>query len=114
MKAKTAVFELDVPTVVFKWRDITYSILVDTLSVDRDAQTSRRGKCKQQRVYALRNYADLQKFFISQTGRLQLTSTTKPFVISHYRRQRISQANETNVCVKNGLNYSVYDSKKMR
>jgi len=84
------------------------------LSVDRGAQTPRRGRGKQQGVYALRNYAGLQKFFISQTGRLQLTSTTKPFVISHYRRQNISQANETNVCVKNGLNYSVYDSKKTR
>ncbi len=114
LEAKAAVFELDVPAVVSEWRDITYSILVDTLSVDRGAQTPRRGRGKQQGVYALRNYAGLQKFFISQTGRLQLTSTTKPFVISHYRRQNISQANETNVCVKNGLNYSVYDSKKTR
>jgi len=114
LEAKAAVFELDVPTVVSKWRDTTYSILVDMLSVDPGAQTPRRGRSKQQGVYALRSYVGLHKFVKSQAGRLQLTSTTKPFVISHYRHQKISQANETNVCVNNGLSYSLYDSKKSR
>lgn len=114
LEAKVAVFELDVPTIVSKWRDTTYSILVDMLSVDPGAQAPRRGKGKQQGLYALHSYVGLQKFNKSQTGRLQLTSITKPFVISHYRHQKISQANETNVCVNNGLNYSLYDSKKSR
>ena len=114
LEAKVAVFELDVPTIVTKWRDTTYSILVDMLSVDPGAQASRRGNGKQQGVYALRSYVGLQKFIKSQAGRLQLTSITKPFVISHYRHQKISQANETNVCVNNGLNYSLHDSKKSR
>jgi len=114
LEAKAAVFELDVPTVVSKWRDTTYSILVDMLSVDPGAQAPRRGKGKQQGVYALHSYVGLHKFVKSQAGRLQLTSTTKPFVISHYRHQNISQANETNVCVNNGLTYSLYDSKKLR
>ena len=114
MEAKAAVFELDVPTVVSKWRDITYSILIDMLSVEPSAQNPRRGKGKQQGVYSLRNYAGLQKFVGSHAGRLQLASTIKPFVISHYRHQKISQANESNVCVNNGLHYAVYDSKKMR
>ncbi len=77
IEAKAAVFERDVPVVISEWRDITYSIIVDTLSVDRGAQTLRQGKGKQQGVYALRSYAGLQKFIISQAGRLQLTSTTK-------------------------------------
>lgn len=110
LEAKAAVFELDMPTVVSKWRDITYRMLVDLLS----APSPRRGKDKQQGLYSLREYAGLQKFVRSQTGRLQLASTTKPFVVSHYRHQKISQANESNVCVNNGLCYAVYDSKKMR
>ena len=110
LEAKAAVFELDVPTVVSKWRDITYRMLVDMLS----APSPRRGKDKQQGVYSLREYAGLRGFVRSQTGRLQLASTTKPFVVSHYRHQKISQANESNVCVNNGLCYAVYDSKKMR
>ena len=114
LEAKAAVFELDVPTVVSKWRDTTYSILVDMFSVEPGAQSPHRGKGKQQGVYSLRNYAGLQKFVGSHAGRLQLASTTKPFIVSHYRHQKISQANESNVCVNNGLHYAVYDSKKMR
>jgi len=114
LKAKAAVFELDVPTVVSKWRDTTYHMLIDILSVEHDAQRPRRGKGKQKRVYSLHDYDGLQKFVRSQAGRLQLASTTKPFVVSHYRHQKISQANEGNVCVNHGLHYAVYDSKKLR
>ncbi|KAI4225246.1 MAG: hypothetical protein L6R40_008378, partial [Gallowayella cf. fulva] len=114
LQAKAAVFELDVPTIVSKWRDTTYSIIVDMLSVEPGTQTPRQGKGKQQKVYPLHSYAGLQKFVKSQAGRLQITSTTKPFVNSHYSHQKISQANETNICVNNGLNYSLYDSKKTR
>lgn len=110
LEVKSAVFELDVPTIVSKWRDITYRILVDLLS----SQSTRQGKDNQQGAYSLRNYAGLQKFVISQEGRLQLASITKPFVVSHYRYQKISQANESNVCVNNGLHYTIYDSKESR
>ncbi len=112
LEAKAVVFELDVPTIVSNWRDATYSILVDILSVQRGAESPHRGKGKQQRAYSLRNYTGLQGFARSRAGRLQLASTTKPFVISHYRAQKISQANKANVCVNNGLHYAVYDSKK--
>ena len=114
LEAKATVFELDVPTVVSKWRDTTYSILVDMLSVEPGVQSPHRGIDKQQPVYSLHNYTGLQKFVRSQAGRLQLASKTKPFVISHYRLKQISQAKETNVCVNNGLRFSVYDWKKMR
>ena len=114
LQAKAAVFELDVPTIVSKWRDTTYSIIVDILSVELSAQTPRQGKGKQQNVYPLCSYAGLQKFMMSQAGRLQLASTTKPFVFSHYSHQKVSQANEANVCVNNGLNYTLHDSKKTR
>lgn len=114
LETKAAVFELDVPTVISKWRDTTYSILVDIMSVEPGAQTPLRGKGKQQGPYTLHSYAGLKNFVESQAGRLQLASITKPFVISHYQSQKVSQANETNVCVNNGLNYALQDSKKMR
>ena len=107
LEAQAAVFELHVPTVISKWRDTTYSILVDLLSVDPDSQGE-----KQRVKYFLNSYVGLQRYSKSEVGRLQLASMTKPFVNSHYRYRAISQANETNVCVNNGLNYSLYDSKK--
>jgi hypothetical protein len=33
LEAKSAVFELDVPTVIAKWRDITYTLFVDVFSL---------------------------------------------------------------------------------
>jgi hypothetical protein len=114
LEAKAVVFELDVPTVVSKWRDTTYSILVDMLSVELGAQTPYLGKGKQQSLYALHNYIGLQKFVKSKAGRLQLMSKTKSFVVSHYRNKKISQANKSNVCVNNGLSYALHDSKEMR
>ena len=32
LEARSAVFELDVPTVIAKWRDVTYTLLVDVFS----------------------------------------------------------------------------------
>ena len=110
LEVKAAVFELDVPTVVSKWRDVTYRIVVDLLS----SQSPLQDKGNQQGAYSLRNYAGLQKFVISHEGRLQFASKTKPFVVSHYRNRKISQANESNVCVNNGLHYNIYDSKELR
>ena len=110
LQVKAAVFELDVPIVVSRWRDITYRVLVDLLS----PQCAGQSKGNQQRVYSLWSYAGLQKFIISRKGRLQLASKTKPFVVSHYRHQKISQADESSVCVNNGLQYNTYDSKELR
>ena len=99
LEAKAAVFELDVPTVVSKWRDITYSILIDMLSVEPGAQNPRRGKGKQQGVYSLRNYAGLQKFVGSHAGRLQLAlSTSENF--SSQREQRMRQQRLALCCVR--------------
>ena len=114
LEAKAAVFELDVPLIISKWRDTTYGILVDILSVERDAQTRHGGSGKRQAVYSLHSYAGTQNYFKSQAGQIQLTSTTKPFVVSHYQYKEVSQANKTNTCVNNGLTYSLYDSKRMR
>ncbi|MCJ1306211.1 hypothetical protein MMC08_009029, partial [Hypocenomyce scalaris] len=106
LRAKAAVFELDVPNDVSKWRDTTHSILVDMLSVEPGACQDKQG------IYTLHSNPGLRGFVKSQAGRLELTSKTKPFVVSHYRSQRVSQANETSICVNNGLSYALYDSKK--
>ena len=114
LSAMAAVFELDVPAIVSEWRDTTYSILVDMFSVDPSARGSLGGKSKKQGPYALRNYDGLKEFVRSPSRRLQLMSTTKSFVISHYRDKKISQATTSNICVNNGLNYSLYDAEKSR
>lgn len=105
-------FEFDVSTVVFKWWDIIFNILVNMLSVKSDTQTSLRDRDRQQEMYILHNYFDLQKFIKAKTDRLQLALTTKFFVILHYWYQKISQINERNICINNNLNYALFNSKK--
>jgi hypothetical protein len=112
LEAKAAVFELDVPIVVSKWRDSTHSILVDVLSGKFDART--RGNGNPQKVYTLHGYSGLQKFVKSQAARLQLASEDKPFVDSHYRCLEVYNADEAKICVNNGLHYSWYDSERTR
>ncbi|KAH0566189.1 hypothetical protein GP486_000421 [Trichoglossum hirsutum] len=105
-EAKSAVFELDVPIAISKWRDTTYSVLVDVFSVRHPSWHGSRGK-----IYSLHSYTNLNRFAKSQAGRLQLASVLKPFSVSHYGSElKVSNASKETVCLKNGLRYAVYDS----
>lgn len=106
LEARSAVFELDVPTAIAKWRDITYTLLVDVLSPPILCNSHRGNK-----VYCLHEFSGYVR---SQTGRLQLASTAKPFTVAHYCTKKIPQATEENICVHHGLRYSLYDSTLMR
>jgi hypothetical protein len=108
LQAKTAVFELDVPTTVTQWRDATYDMLVDVLSVARPLSSLYHSN----RLYSLRDCEGLKRFITSRPGRVQLSSTSKPFVVAHYRYKKILHATEDTVCVNNGLRYAMYDSEK--
>ena len=114
LQAEAAVFEIDVPIVVSKWRDATYSIIVDILTPQSSAISLYRFKGKQTKLYPLHSYTGLHRFVNSKTGRLQLVSRAKPFVNSHYQHQEVSQADETSICVKNGLRYALYDWNEKR
>jgi hypothetical protein len=106
LEARSSVFELDVPTTIAKWRDITYTLLVDVLSppIIWNSQGSNK-------IYYLHEFS---RYVRSPTGRLQLASTAKPFTVAHYRTKKISLATEENICVPHGLRYSMYDSTSMR
>jgi hypothetical protein len=101
------VFELDVPVAISNWRDTTHALLIDIFS-PRDISTS------EDQVYSLKDFDGLRGYVKCSMGRLQLASTAKPFVVSHYRFKKIPQATDGNICVNNGLYYSMYDSKSRR
>jgi hypothetical protein len=107
VQAKCAVFELDVPVAISKWRDTTHALLVDIFS-PRDVSEL------EDKVYALKDFDGLRGYVHRPMGRLQLASTAKPFVVAHYRSKKIPQATDENICVNNGLHYSMYDSKSRR
>jgi hypothetical protein len=107
LAVKSAVFELEVPTPIVKWRDTTYGLLVDIFS---PAQ-SRSQRSSKEKVYCMNDFNGLGKYFKSQPARIQLASTAKSFVVAHYGRKSVSQATEEDICVNNGLVYSMFDSK---
>lgn len=104
---KVVIFELDVPLPVSKWRDTTYSLLVDVFTASR-SESAFGGKNKKQ--YYLLEYNGLTPYSISRKSqRLQLASATKPFTVSHYRSKKVSAATEETICVDNGLKFEFYD-----
>lgn len=66
------------------------------------------------KTYALNNYSGLKVYNQSQLSRLQPKSTDKPFIIAHYNNIKIAGATQENVCVNNGLHYSMFDSTNDR
>ncbi|TGO33323.1 hypothetical protein BHYA_0252g00040 [Botrytis hyacinthi] len=100
-KAKSIIFELDVPKVFSAWRDSTYSLLVDTLS--------SKPRVSQNIDYNFRNTA-LERYAQKSLGRIRLGSRDKPFVISHYKSKFVSQATVENILKPTGLNYMVVDN----
>lgn len=109
LQAKAAVFELDVPIGFGKWRDTTYSLLVGILSVPSSTGRSENARGTMIPQYS---YLGLSEFVRCRTGRVQLASHTKPFIVSHYKNVLASQADESSVCVNNGLSYRLHDSNE--
>ncbi|PVH70609.1 hypothetical protein DL98DRAFT_472494 [Cadophora sp. DSE1049] len=105
LEAKSAVFELDVPKAIAEWRDTTFALLEDVFSPPKDRQP------RNPKIYWLREYRGLIKHACGETKRLQLASEAKSHLVAHYRTKKVPQAEESNICVKNGLHYSIYDTK---
>ncbi|RFU36269.1 hypothetical protein B7463_g125, partial [Scytalidium lignicola] len=108
-ETKSAVFELDVPTPISKWRDITYSLLVDTFS------PSNFSFCfsvvQQNKIYRMQQVDGLSHYVCSRSARIGIASAAKPFTRAHYGTKSIPQATQENICVNNGLCYAMFDAK---
>lgn len=107
LATKVAVFELDVPIAISKWRNTTYSLLVDFFSPTIDAQNEKK------KMWIMQDFIGLIPFVRTESGsRLQLASTEKPFANSHF--SNLSVATEAGVCVPHGSNYKLHDRVKDR
>jgi hypothetical protein len=94
LEAKSAVFELNVPVAIAKWRDITCTLLVDVFSPPRPGGSG----CS--KIYSLYDFDGLRSYKQCQEGRLQLASETKPFVVAHYGTKKIPQATKSLQCME--------------
>ncbi|CZR56441.1 uncharacterized protein PAC_06329 [Phialocephala subalpina] len=103
-EAKSVVFELDIPRLIRRWRSTTYQILVDVLSPSPPPQAKRKN-------VTLTEYQGLASHLKSSADRLELASSTKPFVQTQYASQSVSEATEDTVCRSNNLSFAMQDSK---
>jgi len=101
--AKTVIFELHCPSVFATWRDATYTVLRDLLGLAKNQPMPRT-------FVTLNSYMD--GIGIKRTGsrRISLASSTKSFLVSHYRMRRIPVSYESEICVNNGLTWKLCNS----
>lgn len=105
LAAKAAVFELDVPIIISKWRNTTYSLLIDFFSPAINAAQDENEK-----VWILQDFIGLIPFVRTESDlRLRLASTEKPVNKSHYANKKVSAATEAGVCVPHGCHYELHD-----
>lgn len=91
------------------WRRILHILRHDLLSTPAKPHYSRDQK---DRTYSLATYEGLRRFHASNPIRLEPVSRTKPFIVSHYRSLKVSDATAEKICVNNGLSYELYDSER--
>ena len=100
--AEAVTFELNCPEIFQLWRSSTLRIL-------RDLGLSNRVTGASPRV-VLCMYPGLTQW-AKRSVRITLASSTKSFSQSHYKTTSIP-ANESSVCVNNGLHFRLYDQSR--
>ena len=104
-EAEAIVFELECPSVFSIWRMRTYQIL-------RDVGMAHTVQPEFTPPVVLKEYEGLAAWSKKSTSdRITLGSETKAFSSSHYRDVRIP-AGEDDICVNNGLRFTLYDSMR--
>jgi hypothetical protein len=105
LKAKTTVFELNVPQPFASWRDTTVFFLLTVLQLDYSSRYSPRARHQPQ------TYSGLSAFFTStnDSQRIGLLSEVKPHVKTHRYKKKIIDVTESDICLENGLDLHYFD-----
>lgn len=111
IEANSVVFELCMPEEFKRWRDVTYSLLLD------DCSTTGSNKAVSYRTTSAELahvYEPLLPFrgTIGNSRRIALSSAAKPFAQSHYSRpSSVLSFTESDIIVPNALAYKYFDTK---
>ena len=108
LKAKSTVFELDVPTAFGSWRESTLFM--------------RRNVLKYRNMYAVNDiycvlgaYNGLPALSHDFPQRVVLASSTKPHLVTHRKRKAIASVrSEGDVCLNNGMTWAYYDKDERK
>ena len=96
---KSTIFELRCPRCYSAWRDITWMIL-------QDLGRATAVQCAP--LAMLFNYAGLEPYAEKRSSRLGFASTTKSFLVSHYKAMQFPVSLKS-LYVNNALQYKLHD-----
>ncbi|KAK6406596.1 hypothetical protein LTR95_018647, partial [Oleoguttula sp. CCFEE 5521] len=104
-EAKAVVFEPRVPLRFGHWRDFRFDLLEAVLKGERDQVRA------QSQYKPSTNDPHLRRYFKnSSSQRIGLMSVVKPVSSTHYKSKNITTLVDTQICVRNGLQYRYYDA----
>ncbi|KAE8334599.1 hypothetical protein BDV24DRAFT_170024 [Aspergillus arachidicola] len=108
LQAKSTIFELKVPKVFARWRDITTFFILVVLGVDYSTKEVPRA------WYTPQQHSGLSAFCNASGGayRIGLLSQIKPHEGTHRREKHIIHVGEDDVCLANGMSLQYYDNIK--
>lgn len=105
-EGQAIVFELDVPLSFGTWRECTAFIVHDVLKYEHF------GGHRPKNQYTAASYENLENHFSQNLGssqRIMAVSEDKPFLVSHYKAIRVSNASQADVCKENAMHYRYCD-----
>jgi hypothetical protein len=108
LKAKTTVFEIQVPYSFCSWRKTTLCVLFDVFGAKYTKES------KPMNLYHLKYYGSLARYFQAddEEMRVGLASDAKPHNNTHYRDKNISSVAEEDILMDNSNRYQYYDYAK--
>ena len=105
--AKAVVFEMHCPAFCALWREATYVVLHDLFKLK--SSLTQRAQISSQ----LHSYMSGIKVSHPTTPRISLASSTKSFLVAHYRDQKFP-VSQSAICVNNGLTWRLYNKEADR
>ncbi|KAI5863834.1 hypothetical protein GGS23DRAFT_516098 [Durotheca rogersii] len=100
LMAKAVVFELRCPEAFSAYRDATWAILSRVARENRESGIEPR--------LCLRDYSEL-RLYCDIHGTVSLASTTKSFLMTHYKERKRFPVDLDQVCLPNGLKLAYFD-----
>lgn len=104
LRAKSVVFELQVPDCFVAWRDTTLYVLRNCLGFKYVAPEQPRSEC------LLTAYQELLPFLTpGRVQRISVLSQTKPHAKTHRHKKSVINVTEADVCLNHGPHFQYFD-----